>query len=226
MSKQYFELLEGVDPQPGDVRIVVAPSRSLKEHPRLVTFRPCDPEPANPWIKGSDRLPTEEDATLEGYVGVYHDSLDYPAMFYFSSVKESDYWRKIDQTPPPAVPEPEPVPDPETEAEPNPNNPQFLRNAVHEKEGCAPEMLKLAREAEKQINELKAQHAATLQVLLEWVDANANVGVRLKAEFGKSYVLEHHFQSTGEALAACRANAALCEHVEALVGSEGRDGEA
>ena len=226
MSKQYFELLEGADPQPGD-HIVMAPTMSLKEHPRFVTFRPCDPEPANPWVKGSDRLPSEEDATPSGYVHVYRDSLEYPALFYFSSVNESDWWGPIDQTPPPADTEPEPVPDPETEAELVLDHLRRVISLVKATgiSQAIPELRGLADDAEKQLDEIEKQDAWLRKVLFEWFDFFA---MAESVPYSSEHVgfIAHTFNSGEETAAAFESFLKLVARVAALRESEGRDREA
>ena len=70
--------------------------------PGLAYIRPVDPQPVNPWIKGSDSLPLDLDADANGYVEVWNGEM--PVRIYASDVLELNYWRKIDQTPPPAEP--------------------------------------------------------------------------------------------------------------------------
>lgn len=68
---------------------------------RQVMLEPVDPQPVNPWIKGSDRLPTEEDAWRD-VVEVWQ--CDAAIYRNYSKVKKGDWWRPIDQTPPPKEP--------------------------------------------------------------------------------------------------------------------------
>ena len=79
-------------------QVVVGSTRKRND---LLYLRLVDSQPANPWIKGSDRLPTEEDA-WRNVVEVWNGTA---AVYYaFGQVKENDWWRPVDQTPPPAEP--------------------------------------------------------------------------------------------------------------------------
>lgn len=70
----------------------------------LSYIRPVDPQPVNPWIKGSDRLPTGEDSSNRGLVDSWDEHTQSPIPLPFNAVQPSYYWRRIDQTPPPAEP--------------------------------------------------------------------------------------------------------------------------
>lgn len=104
MSRQLYELLGMVNEseiREGDV-VVYKDLRSKV----WSLLRPANPQPVNPWVKGSDRLPTKEDAietfTTARVVEIWLANA--PHRKNFKNVRADDYWRRIDQTPPPVEP--------------------------------------------------------------------------------------------------------------------------
>lgn len=108
MSKQHYVMIHHDEQkQPGDVfwgncqTWVEFKGKSGVGHREFPYLRLVDPQPVNPWIKGSERLPTEEDA-WRNVVEMWNGTA---AVYYaFGQVKEDDWWRPLDLTPPPAEP--------------------------------------------------------------------------------------------------------------------------
>lgn len=113
MSKQHYVRVEpGTPRKKGDVFCCYQTSK-LRPVKHFIgktvqandfILRPVDPEPVNPWIKGSDRLPTEEDSSNAGLVDSWDEHTQSPIPILWNAVQPSYCWRPIDQTPPPAGP--------------------------------------------------------------------------------------------------------------------------
>lgn len=110
-DKQLFEIVERRETSlaPGDYEAEILDWENKEM--RGVLLRPVEPQPANPWI--NDRLPTKEDVDeLHGEVIYWHDIDKRASAIDYTLIEPHDYWRKIDQTPPPADLDSEPEPTP------------------------------------------------------------------------------------------------------------------
>lgn len=213
MSKQYFELLEGIERQNGDI-IHAVPRGSLHEHPRFVTFRPVDPEPTNPWIKGSERMPSREDVTSDGGVFYWDDVAKEAFVCNWGEIEPHNYWRKVDQTPPPTEPEPEPTPEI--------HHLRHLVSSVKENKELPEVLRRLGDLAEAHLNEIEVRDAWLRKVLFEWFDFFAMAESAGYCSEHQGNVV-HKFKSEEETAAAFESFLKLIAHVTALRESEGRD---